>query len=96
MIGIFSLLSKYYLQVGETIQKEIAGVGEKSQEAVGKSGQFSDLPGITDEKQTVVDEDQVNEAFEPANDAFSGLRDAGDWIIQTISDLFNQIFGSLM
>jgi len=96
MIGIFSLLSKYYLQVGETIQKEIAGVGEKSQEAVSTSNQFKDLPGITDEKQTVIDETQVNEAFEPANDAFGGLREAGDWIIQTISDIFSQLFGNIM
>jgi len=96
MIGIFSLLSKFYLQVGETIQKEIAGVGEKSQEAVSTSNQFKDIPGMTDEKQTVVDETKVNEAFEPVNDTFSGLREAGDWIIQSISDLLNQLFGNLM
>ena len=96
MIGIFSLLSKFYLQVGETIQKEIAGVGEKSQEAVSTSNQFKDIPGMTDEKQTVVDETKVNKAFEPVNDIFSGLREAGDWIIQSISDLLNQLFGNLM
>ena len=96
MIGIFSLLSKFYLQVGDTIQKEIAEVGEKSQEVVSTSNQFKDIPGITDEKQTMVDETQVNEAFEPANDALSGLREAGDWLIQTISDIFSQLFGNLM
>lgn len=89
-------MEDYHLQIGETIQKEIAGVGEESQKAVSTSNQFTDLPGITEEKQTVVDETKVNEAFEPANDAFGGLREAGDWIIQTISDLFNQIFGNLM
>ena len=61
-----------------------------------QSQEFKDPPGYKEEKQTVVDETQVNEAFEPANDAFSGLREAGDWIIQTISDLFNQLFGNLM
>jgi hypothetical protein len=55
-----------------------------------------DIPGIEDKPQEFVDEDQINEAFEPANDAFSGLRDAGDWIIQAISDIFNQLFGNLM
>ena len=75
MIGIFSLLSKFYLQVGDTIQKEIAEVGEKSQEVVSTSNQFKDIPGITEEKQTMVDETKVNEAFEPANDALSGLRE---------------------
>jgi hypothetical protein len=58
--------------------------------------EFKDPPGYKEEKQTVMDESQVNEAFEPANDAFSGLREAGDWLIQTISDIFNQLFGNLM
>ena len=55
-----------------------------------------DLPGIEDKPQEFVDEDQINETFEPANDAFSGLREAGDWLIQTISDIFSQLFGNLM
>jgi len=58
--------------------------------------EFEDPPGYQEEKQTVVDETQVNEAFEPANNVFSGLREAGDWVIQTISDFFNQLFGNLM
>ncbi len=55
-----------------------------------------DIPGIEDKPQEFVDEDQINETFEPANDAFSGLREAGDWLIQTISDIFSQLFGNLM
>jgi len=55
-----------------------------------------DLPGIEDKPQEFVDEEQINETFEPANDALSGLREAGDWLIQTISDIFNQLFGNLM
>jgi len=61
-----------------------------------QAGQMKDIPGYQEEKQTVVDENQVNQAFEPANDVFNGLREAGDWIINFISDLFNQIFGNLM
>ena len=43
-----------------------------------------DVPSISQEKQTMVDEDQINETFEPANDAFSGLREAGDWLFDSI------------
>ncbi len=74
MIGLISLLSKYFLQ----------------------TEQPWDIPTIEDKPQEFFDEDQVNEGFEPANDAFSGLRDAGDWLIQTISDIFSQLFGNLM
>ena len=56
----------------------------------------ADLPGYSEEKQTVVDENQVNEAFEPANDAFSGLRELGDWVIEFLTDLFTGAFGNLM
>ena len=62
----------------------------------GKPQEFSDIPGIQDEKQTIVDEGQINESFEPANDAFDGLRELGDWIIQTVSELFGSIFGNIM
>jgi len=89
-------MKDYYLQAGETIQKDIAGVGEESQKAVSGAQDFKDIPGYSEEKQTVVDETQVNEAFEPANDAFSGLREAGDWIIEFFTDLFTQLFGNIM
>ena len=58
--------------------------------------EFKDPPGYVEEKQTVIDEGQVNETFEPANDAFSGLRDAGDWVIGFFTDLFSQLFGNVM
>ena len=57
---------------------------------------FRDPPGYKEERQTVVDETQVNEAFDPANDALSGLREVGDWVIDFVSDTFNQLFGNLM
>ncbi len=68
----------------------------KAAETFVENGTMTDIPGFTEEKQTVVDEEQINESFEPANDALSGLRDAGDWLIQTISDIFSQLFGNLM
>ena len=74
MLGIISLLSKFYLQ----------------------ADQPWDIPGIEDKPQEFVDEDQINEAFEPANDAFSGLREAGDWIINWFSDVFGQLFGNIL
>ncbi|MGA0297414.1 MAG: hypothetical protein ACO3K2_08815 [Nitrosopumilaceae archaeon] len=61
-----------------------------------EDGNMKDIPGISDEKQTVVDENQVNEAFSPVNDAFSGLREAGDWLMNMISEFFADTFGNLM
>ena len=61
-----------------------------------ENGTMTDIPGFFEEKQTVVDEEAINESFDPANDALSGLREAGDWLIQTISDIFNQLFGNIM
>ncbi len=57
---------------------------------------MTDIPGFSEEKQTVVDEEAINESFDPANDALSGLREAGDWLIQSITDFFTQIFGNVM
>ena len=65
-------------------------------EYVLQSGDTADLPGYKEEKQTVVDENQVNEAFEPANDAFSGLRDLGDWVIEFFTELFSGAFGNIL
>ena len=65
-------------------------------EYVLQSGDTVDLPGYKEEKQTVVDENQVNEAFEPANDAFSGLRDLGDWVIEFLTELFSGAFGNIL
>ena len=57
----------------------------------------SGVPGFnaTEEEQTIVDETQVNEAFEPASDAFSGLREAGDWLFDVISNFITQVFGNI-
>ena len=89
-------MKEYFLQIGDSIQKGIAGVGEKSQEKVSKSTEFRDIPGYQEDKQTVVDEGQINETFEPANDAFSGLNEAGAWLVDFFSDLFGQLFGNVM
>ncbi len=59
-------------------------------------GTLKDIPGYTEEKQTIIDEEAINETFEPATDAFSGFREFGDWVIASITDLFSQIFGNLM
>ena len=61
-----------------------------------EDGTMTDIPGISEEKQTVFDEEQINESFEPANDALSGLRDAGDWIINWFAEVFGQLFGNIM
>ena len=59
-------------------------------------GTLKDIPGYTEEKQTIVDEDAINESFEPATDAFSGFREFTDWLFTSISDFFSQTFGNLM
>ena len=61
-----------------------------------EDGTFKDLPGIESEKQTFVDEDAINESFEPATDALSGFKEFTDWLFASISDFFSQTFGNLM
>jgi hypothetical protein len=61
-----------------------------------EDGTMKDIPGFSEEKQTIVDEGEINEAFEPANNALSGLREAGDWIINWFSEVFGQLFGNIM
>ncbi len=68
----------------------------KAAETFVEDGKMKDIPGISEEKQTIVDEGSINETFEPANDALSGLRDAGDWIINWFSEVFGQLFGNIM
>ena len=63
---------------------------------VGQYEEFKDIPGYTEEKQTIVDEKAINESFEPVNDALSGFREFTSWIIDSISDFLNQVFGNLM
>ena len=60
-----------------------------------KQGEFVDLPTIKDEPQTMVDEEQINESFDPINNALDGFREGGEWLVGMIADFFTQIFGSL-
>lgn len=55
-----------------------------------------DVPSIESEPQQFVDEDAINEQFEPANDAFGALDGAGEWLVQFFTDLFGQIAGLFM
>ena len=57
------------------------------------TGELKDIPSYQEEKQTIIDENQVNEAFNPANDIFSGLRELGDWIFDFVSDVITQAIG---
>ena len=56
------------------------------------------VPGFnsTEGQQTIIDETEVNEAFEPASDAFSGLREVGDWLFGLISNFFADVFGNIL
>ncbi len=54
-----------------------------------------DVPSIESEPQQFVDEDQINEGFEPANDAFSALNDLGEWIVEFFTDLLSGVFGTI-
>ena len=53
-------------------------------------------PIYTEDRQTAVDEGQINESFEPATDTFIGFREAGDWLIDFISDSATQIIEFFM
>ena len=80
------------MAIGDDIQEGIAGVGEGANDAVNKNPSFDDIPGITDEKQTVVDEDQINEGFDPANNALDSLREGGEWLFNMIAEFFGNLF----
>jgi len=58
-----------------------------------KAAEFSDIGTYKEEKQTMVDEGQINHAFDPANDLFDGLREAGDWVFDFFSNLSVQLSG---
>ena len=83
------------MAVGDDIQKSIAGAGEESLKAVKGAQEFSDIPTIEDEPQSMVDENAINESFDPANNALDGLREGGAWLFNMISDFFTQLFGNL-
>jgi len=56
-----------------------------------KVSEFTDIPGYRENKQTMVDENQVNHAFDSVNDIFDGIRETGDMIFYFISDLTTQV-----
>lgn len=56
-----------------------------------KVSEFNDIPGYREDKQTMVDENQVNHAFDSANDVFDGIREVGDWIFDFVSDFTTQV-----
>jgi len=58
-----------------------------------KTGEMKDIPGYSEEKQTMVNEGQINQAFDPANDIFSELREVGDWLFDFVSDAVAQAIG---
>lgn len=58
-----------------------------------KASGLNDFSIYTEDKQKLVDESQVNQAFEPANDIFEGIRETGDWIFDFVSDFTNQVMG---
>jgi hypothetical protein len=61
-----------------------------------ENGTMTDIPGYVEEKQTVVDEEAINESLDPVTDALSGFREFGDWVIESITDLLSSVFGNLM
>ena len=61
-----------------------------------ENGTMTDIPGYKEEKQTVVDEDAINESLDPVTDGLSGFREFSEWIIDSITNLFQQVFGNLM
>ncbi len=61
-----------------------------------ENGTMTDIPGYVEEKQTVVDEEAINESLDPVTDALSGFREFGDWVIASITDLLTNVFGNLM
>ena len=61
-----------------------------------ENGTMTDIPGYVEEKQTIVDEEAINESLDPVTDALSGFREFGDWVIASITDLLTNVFGNLM
>ena len=58
-----------------------------------KASELTDFAIYREDKQTMIDESQVNQAFDPANDIFEGIREAGDWIFDFVSNFSNQVMG---
>ena len=56
-----------------------------------KGSELNNISIFTENRQNLVDESQVNQAFEPANDIFEGIRETGYWIFDFVSDFTNQV-----
>jgi len=50
---------------------------------------------FSEEEQNIINETEVNKTFEPATNAFSGLREGGDWLFDLISNFLDQVFSSI-
>lgn len=61
-----------------------------------ESGKIGGIPVYTEDKQSMVNETDINQAFDPANDAFDAIRELGDWIFDFFSNLLSGAFGNLM
>jgi len=61
-----------------------------------ENGTMTDIPGYKEEKQTVVDEDAINESLDPVTDGLSEFRQFSEWVIDSISNFFQQVFGNLL
>ena len=61
-----------------------------------EDGTMKDIPGYSEERQTIIDEEAINESLDPVSDALSGFREFGDWVIASITDFLTQVFGNLM
>jgi|GEM_PF-2982666 len=57
--------------------------------------EFKDIGVYREEKQKIIDENQINHAFDPANNILEGLREAGDFIFDFVSNLSSQIFNHI-
>ena len=80
------------MAVGDDIQEGISGAGEEGVEAISESKGFEDIPGYTEEKQTIVVEDQINQQFDPINNFLDQLRDGGEWVFSMIVEFFSNLF----
>ncbi len=61
-----------------------------------EDGTMTDIPGYVEEKQTVVDEEAINKSLDPISDGLSGFREFSEWIIDSVTNFFQQVFGNLL
>jgi len=60
-----------------------------------KISEFTDIGTYREEKQTIIDENQINQAFDSANNILDGLREAGDYIFDFVSNFSSQFFSHI-